>query len=158
MNARLLLLTLPMLLAGCDLDALLADPKAVQREADAKAIGGACRYGLRSIEDCYALNPKASKSAIFAGWKDMDAYMRENKVEGIPASIEASPPEEKKDSESGTDEPSGKEGTDNQDKESGKADSSNKTPDKTSSDKGGADAKENSDKKPAKASKSGGAH
>ncbi len=83
MFARLLVLVLTLSLAGCDLEALLADPKVAQREADAKAIGGACRHGLRSIEDCYALNEKASKSAIFAGWKEMDQYMRDNKIEGI---------------------------------------------------------------------------
>lgn len=73
-----------LLLGGCDLiDSLTADPKAAQREADAKAIGGGCRHGLRSIEDCYTLNDKASKSAIFNGWKEMDQYMRENKIEGV---------------------------------------------------------------------------
>jgi outer membrane biosynthesis protein TonB len=83
MFARLLVLALTLSLAGCDLEAMLADPKVAQREADAKAIGGACRHGLRSIEDCYALNEKASKSAVFAGWKEMDQYMRDNKIEGI---------------------------------------------------------------------------
>lgn len=87
MNARLLLLLIPLLVAGCDLEALLADPRVAQREADAKAIGGACRYGMRSIEDCYVLNDKASKSAVFSGWKDMDQYMRDNKVEGIRSAI-----------------------------------------------------------------------
>lgn len=62
----------------------MADPKIAQREAEAKAIGSACRHGLRSIEDCYSLNEKASKSAVFAGWKEMDLYMRENKIEGVP--------------------------------------------------------------------------
>lgn len=76
-------LSVTLLLAGCNLAELLADPKVAQREADAKAIGGACRHGLRSIEDCYALNEKASRSAVFAGWKDMDQYMRDNKIEGI---------------------------------------------------------------------------
>ncbi|WP_425353615.1 hypothetical protein [Rhodoferax aquaticus] len=70
----------------------MADPKQVKKEADAKAIGGACRYGMRSLEDCYTLNDKASKSAIFIGWKDMDQYMRENKVEGIEAKIPRPPP------------------------------------------------------------------
>jgi hypothetical protein len=85
-----LILFSTLLLAGCmeEINKLLEDPKAVQREADAKATGSACRFGLRSIEDCYVLNPKASKSAIFAGWKEMDQYMRENKVEGVPAKIE----------------------------------------------------------------------
>lgn len=61
------------------------DPRIAQREAEAKAIGSACRYGLRGIEDCYDLNEDASKAAIFAGWKEMDEYMRENKIEGIRA-------------------------------------------------------------------------
>ena len=81
--ATALAISLTLLLAGCDLAELLADPKIAQKEADAKAIGGACRHGLRSIEDCYTLNEKASRAAIFAGWKDMDQYMRDNKIEGI---------------------------------------------------------------------------
>jgi hypothetical protein len=87
MTARIFLIAFTLLLGGCDLEALLADPKVAQKEADAKAIGGACRFGMRSIEDCYALNEKASKSAVFSGWKDMDQYMRDNKVEGVPAKI-----------------------------------------------------------------------
>jgi hypothetical protein len=87
MTARIFLFAFTLMLGGCDLEALLADPKVAQKEADAKAIGGACRFGLRSIEDCYALNEKASKSAVFTGWKDMDQYMRDNKVEGVPAKI-----------------------------------------------------------------------
>ena len=66
-----------------EINKLLEDPKAVQKEADARAIGSACRYGLRSIEDCYVLNPKAPKAAVFAGWKEMDQYMRDNKIEGV---------------------------------------------------------------------------
>lgn len=83
MTLRSLLLAITLLLGGCDLEALLADPKAIQKEADAKAIGSACRHGLRSIEDCYMMNEKASKSAVFNGWKEMDQYMRENKIEGV---------------------------------------------------------------------------
>lgn len=83
MIARTLALASTLLLAGCDLESLLADPKVVQREADARAIGGACRHGLRSIEDCYSMNEKASKAAVFAGWKEMDQYMRDNKIEGV---------------------------------------------------------------------------
>jgi hypothetical protein len=88
MIARTLLLSMTLLLGGCDLiDQLMADPKAIQKEADAKAIGSACRYGMRSIEDCYAMNDKASKSAIFTGWKEMDQYMRENKIEGVESKV-----------------------------------------------------------------------
>ncbi|MCX7241031.1 MAG: hypothetical protein WCK83_00710 [Burkholderiales bacterium] len=83
MFSRLIPLALVLSLAGCDLAEMLADPKVAQRIADAKAIGSACRHGMRSIEDCYALNEKHSKSAIFDGWKEMDQYMRDNKIEGI---------------------------------------------------------------------------
>ena len=83
MNSRLLLLVLTLSLAGCDLAELLADPKVAQKIADSKAIGGACRHGLRSIEDCYSLNEKASKAAIYDGWKEMDLYMRDNKIDGV---------------------------------------------------------------------------
>ena len=79
-------LALLSLLAACDIPGLGPDPRVAQREEEAKAIGGACRYAVRGIEDCYANNPKSSKAAIFAGWKDMDGYMRDNKIEGIPAS------------------------------------------------------------------------
>ena len=74
-----------LLLGGCDIPGLGPDPRVVQREAEAQAIGGACRHALRGLEDCYILNPKAPKSSIFAGWKDMDLYMRENKIEGAPS-------------------------------------------------------------------------
>ena len=95
MNLRLLLTAIALLLAGCDLPGMGPDPRIAQREADAKAIGGACRFGLRSIEDCYSLNEKASKADMFAGWKDMDQYMRENKIEGIRATAgKADPAEE----------------------------------------------------------------
>ncbi len=39
---------------------------------------------MRGIEECYQLNPKAPKTAIFEGWREMDQYMRENKLEGQP--------------------------------------------------------------------------
>lgn len=87
----LVALAAPLLLAACDIPGLGPDPRIAQREDEAKAIGGACRYALRGIEDCYALNPKAAKAAVFAGWKDMDGYMRENKIEGIAAPTAAVP-------------------------------------------------------------------
>jgi hypothetical protein len=92
MNARHTIFALSLLLAGCDLEALLADPKIAQKEAEAKAIGGACRHGLRSIEDCYSLNEKAPKAAIFSGWREMDQYMRDNKIEGVEAKGLKPPP------------------------------------------------------------------
>jgi hypothetical protein len=94
MIQRLLISALALLLAACDIPGMGPDPRVMQREADGKAIGGACRHALRGIEDCYSLNEKASKTAIFAGWKDMDQYMRDNKIEGqAPApEVEVKPP------------------------------------------------------------------
>ena len=90
--ALLALATLP-LLTGCDIPGLGPDPRVVQREAEARAIGGACRHALRGLEDCFTLNPKSPKSFVFAGWKDMDAYMRDNKIEGAPSVLsKAEPP------------------------------------------------------------------
>lgn len=81
-----LLLALPLLavLSACE-QLGIDDPVkvAAAKEADAKAIGGACRHALRAIEDCYLLNPRAQKAAVYAGWREMDEYMRENKIEGI---------------------------------------------------------------------------
>lgn len=74
-----------LLLGGCDIPGLGPDPRVVLREAEASAIGGACRHALRGLEDCYTLNPKSPKAAVFAGWKDMDVYMRENKIDGTPS-------------------------------------------------------------------------
>lgn len=76
-----------LLLAGCEIPGVYPDPKVLAREADAKATGGACRHALRGIEDCYTLNPKASKAAVFEGWKEMDTYMRENKIEGVASVV-----------------------------------------------------------------------
>jgi predicted flap endonuclease-1-like 5' DNA nuclease len=87
---KLLLLTLcGLALAGCD-QLGLENPAqiAAAREAEGRAVGGACRHSGRALEDCYKLNPKAQKSAVFGGWRDMDAYMRENSIEIVPSSIQ----------------------------------------------------------------------
>ena len=95
MYFRLLPTALALLLAGCEIPGLGPDPRIAQREADGKAIGAACRHALRGIEDCYGQNEKASKTAVFEGWKEMDQYMRENKIEGIPPKeAKAQEPEE----------------------------------------------------------------
>lgn len=93
MKLRLLITAAALLLAGCEIPGMGPDPKALQREANAKAVGGACRFGLRSIEDCYILNEAAAKADVFTGWKDMDQYMRENKLEGVRATVVKPPPE-----------------------------------------------------------------
>lgn len=75
-------------LSGCNVEEALGlgpDPRLVMRQNEGKAVGGACRHAMRGLEDCYALNPKISKSYIFEGWKEMDEYMREHKLDGEPA-------------------------------------------------------------------------
>lgn len=77
-------LTMAALLAACDMLGGESPEKiAAAREAEGKAIGGACRHAGRAIEDCYALNRKADKSAVFTGWREMNDYMRENKIESV---------------------------------------------------------------------------
>ena len=81
---RPLLLAATVLVAGCDLLGIeSAQALAERREADGKAVGGACRHAGRAIEDCYALNRKADRAAVFAGWREMNDYMRENKIETV---------------------------------------------------------------------------
>jgi len=81
-----LLLALPLLAALSACEQLgIEDPAkvAAAKEAEGKAVGSACRHAMRAIEDCYVLNPKAQKAAVYTGWREMDEYMRENKLEGI---------------------------------------------------------------------------
>jgi hypothetical protein len=78
------------LLGGCDMLGIESSEKiAAAREADGKAIGGACRHAGRAIEDCYAIYKKADRAAVFAGWRDMNDYMRENKIEPVPPQLAA---------------------------------------------------------------------
>jgi hypothetical protein len=87
-NLRWACLPLVLALGGCDLMGILgietAGQIAEQKEAEGKAIGSGCRHAERSIEECYQNNTKAGKAAVFAGWREMDEYMRENKVAGMP--------------------------------------------------------------------------
>jgi hypothetical protein len=71
-------------LAGCDMLGIESPDKiAAAREGEGKAVGGACRHAARAIEDCFAMNKKADKAAVFAGWREMNDYMRENKIEPV---------------------------------------------------------------------------
>ena len=75
-------------LAGCDqinqkLGLEDIEKKDARQEAEGKAVGSACRHSGRAIEDCYAIYGWLPKAAVYAGWRDMDAYMRENKIESI---------------------------------------------------------------------------
>jgi hypothetical protein len=81
----LLALALPLALAGCDMLGIeSASEQSARRESEGKAIGGACRYSGRTIEECYAQNKKSDKAAVFSGWREMNDYMRENKMETPP--------------------------------------------------------------------------
>ena len=101
MLRRLLpLLAIPFVLAGCDqLGLEPASVTAARVEADGKAVGAACRHGGRAIEDCFTLNKRVDKAAIYAGWREMDDYMRENKLEAVAPTL--GPPVKKADAGDG---------------------------------------------------------
>jgi len=83
------LLAALLVLAGCD-QLGIESPAVVaaKREAEGKAIGAGCRHAARSVEACYSLNKRADKASIFSGWREMNDYMRENKLEAMPAAAE----------------------------------------------------------------------
>lgn len=82
LSRLLLLVVAAFALAACDQLGIETPAQTVARqEAEGKAIGGACRQSGRALEDCYRASPKTSKAAIYAGWRDMDAYMRDNKID-----------------------------------------------------------------------------
>lgn len=93
-------LAIPLLviaLGGCELLGGEDPAKAAAaREAEGKAVGGACRHSGRALEDCYVMNPKAMKSAVYAGWRDMDAYMRENNIQAVIPDLVDAPASGKK--------------------------------------------------------------
>jgi hypothetical protein len=92
---RRLLLNLALFLgttlfAGCDMLGIDSPEKvAAAREADGKAIGAACRQAARALEDCYAIYKKSDRAAVYAGWRDMNDYMRENKIDSVTPQIAA---------------------------------------------------------------------
>lgn len=66
-------------------------------QADGKAVGGACRQSGRAIEDCYSIYSWLPRASVYEGWRDMDAYMRENKLETVePQLPPVAPPVAKK--------------------------------------------------------------
>src|SRR4051812_49557288 len=88
----LLILAVLSTLAGCDqLGLEPASVTAARVEADGKAVGAGCRHGGRAIEDCFALNKRVDKAAIYAGWREMDDYMRENKLEAVVPTLTPPP-------------------------------------------------------------------
>jgi hypothetical protein len=90
----LLALPLALALGGCDLfGGESSEVTAQRKEAEGKAVGGACRHAGRAIEDCFALNKRADKSAVFAGWREMNDYMRENKMDAVQPQLTPAPAE-----------------------------------------------------------------
>lgn len=97
----LLVLVAAGALAACDIPGISPDPRVVMREAESRAIGAACRLAVRGLEECYQNNPRALKTAIFDGWRDMDQYIRDNRdspppvgqpeASGKPVETEAAP-------------------------------------------------------------------
>ena len=88
-----MLSVLCLLAAGCDqLGIESATALLAKKEADGKATGGACRHAGRAIEDCYTLNKKTDKAAMYAGWREMSEYMRDNKLEPVAPLILPGPP------------------------------------------------------------------
>lgn len=94
----------PLWLSGCDL--LGIEPASLiaeRKDSENKAIGAGCRHAARSVEQCFELNRRADKAAVFAGWKEMNDYMRENNIEAVPAPPENEPAEVANAKAAGTD-------------------------------------------------------
>jgi hypothetical protein len=88
--AVFLVLAATVSLSACDMLGIESPEKvAAARDADGKAVGGACRHAGRAIEDCFAIYKKADRAAVFAGWRDMNDYMRENKIEPVTPQLTA---------------------------------------------------------------------
>lgn len=91
-----------LLLAACEqINEQLGLEDPVKREArldaDGRAVGGGCRQSGRAIEDCYAIYSWLPRASVFAGWREMDAYMRENKIDTVvPQLPPVEPPGAKK--------------------------------------------------------------
>ena len=88
LRTSLIAITLLFSLSACDMiqqQMGIEDQaaKAARTEADGKAVGGACRQSGRAIEDCYSIYSWLPKASIYEGWRDMDAYMRDNKLETV---------------------------------------------------------------------------
>ena len=67
-------------LTGCDKLGLSSSQPHAGKDAEGRAIGGACRHAGRAIEDCFARNRQADKAAVFAGWREMNDYMTKHNV------------------------------------------------------------------------------
>src|SRR5574343_1741502 len=65
--------------------------KEARLKPEAKTVGSACRQSGRAIEDCYSIYNWLPKAPIYDGWKEMDAYMRDNQLETVAPQLP--PPE-----------------------------------------------------------------
>ena len=92
--SRYLIAALVIGLGGCDAIQQKLGYESTSEKADAegKAVGGACRQSGRAIEDCYSIYQWLPKASIYSGWRDMDAYMRENKLETVEPQLPPAPP------------------------------------------------------------------
>jgi hypothetical protein len=97
LHTLLMTLAVAAAVTGCDMiqqQMGIEDPaaKAAKADAEGKAVGGACRQSGRAIEDCYSIYSWLPKAATYEGWRDMDAYMRDNKLETIEPQLPPVPP------------------------------------------------------------------
>lgn len=88
-KAIILALLCAPLLGGC-VKGVFPDPEAEAKktEEEASATGAGCRQAGRSLEDCYARNEALNRNGAARGWREMDEYMRLNKIEPQPPSKE----------------------------------------------------------------------
>lgn len=86
LKKALLSFVLLPLLGGC----ILPDPEAEAKKAEdeAAATGSGCRQAGRSLEDCYLRNEGLNRTGALRGWRDMDEYMRTNKLDPQPPTPE----------------------------------------------------------------------
>ena len=68
------------MLSGCDQITEVLN----KQKANGKATGAACRHSGRALEDCFRRNPRISRADIFAGWKEMNDYMQQHKMDVVP--------------------------------------------------------------------------
>jgi len=122
MRPRLLLICCVPLFVACEQLGIDDAVKiAATREAEGRAVGGGCRHSGRALEDCYIINPKASKAAVFAGWRDMDAYMRENNIETATPQLAAAKDTKPEQKEAKPEQKTGAESKDTKDAKAGDA-------------------------------------
>ena len=81
----LLSLAAPLWLAGCDMLGIeTASAVAARDERPRARPSGPAAATPRVGGAVLRLNKRAEKAAVFAGWRDMNDYMRENKMNAMP--------------------------------------------------------------------------